>query len=201
MKASKSLTPQDLEHFQYLVESKCSMRSHAFICAILEPECRPERMVPFMPCKRICKCMTNWIYIHTYCAVAFWKVQLIRFFSLLMRQPFWRLVHTLWHHLKCWRLHSTVTSIPIQRMKTNAKIRPEAPLAIQRNFNAPTKRAFHRNGGTINYTIAFAQSKATNCTALYLTLIHTRFRCDNIKDCSNAEDEAACTFCAQDEFK
>lgn len=59
MKTSKSLTPQDLEHFQYLIESKCSMRSHEFVCAILEPECRPERMGPFMPCKRICKCMTN----------------------------------------------------------------------------------------------------------------------------------------------
>lgn len=52
---SKSITPQDLEHFQYLIESKCSKRSHEFVCSILEPECRPERMGPLLPCKRICK--------------------------------------------------------------------------------------------------------------------------------------------------
>lgn len=96
-------------------------------------------------------------------------------------------------------------------MKTNAKIRPEAPFAIQMNFNVPIKRAFHRNGGTINCgngAMPFAQSPYTytvfsDCsppsTAFYL--IYTHFRCDNIKDCSNAEDEAACTFCEQDEFK
>lgn len=52
----RALTPQDLEHFQYLIESKCSLRAHEFVCAILEPECRPERMGPLLPCKRICKC-------------------------------------------------------------------------------------------------------------------------------------------------
>lgn len=56
VKMVKSLTPQDLEHFQYLIESKCSMRTHEFVCSILEPECRPERMGPLLPCKRICKC-------------------------------------------------------------------------------------------------------------------------------------------------
>lgn len=88
-------------------------------------------------------------------------------------------------------------------MKMNAKIRPEAPIAIQMNFNVRTKRAFHRNGGTINCAIRFASLSlhmhTSWNTAFYL--IYTRFRCDNIKDCSNAEDEAACTFCGQDEFK
>lgn len=51
----KSITPLDLEHFQYLIESKCAKRSHEFVCSILEPECRPERMGPLLPCKRICK--------------------------------------------------------------------------------------------------------------------------------------------------
>lgn len=56
VKMAKPLSPQDLEHFQYLIESKCSLRSYEFICSILEPECRPERMGPLLPCKRICKC-------------------------------------------------------------------------------------------------------------------------------------------------
>lgn len=55
VKIDKSITPQDLEHFHYLIESKCSKRSHEFVCSILEPECRPEKMGPFLPCKRICK--------------------------------------------------------------------------------------------------------------------------------------------------
>lgn len=55
IKMIKSITPQDLEHFQYFIESKCSKRSHEFVCSILEPECRPERMGPLLPCKRICK--------------------------------------------------------------------------------------------------------------------------------------------------
>lgn len=56
VRMSKSITtPQDLEHFQYLIESKCSKRSHEFVCSILEPECRPEHMGPLLPCKRICK--------------------------------------------------------------------------------------------------------------------------------------------------
>lgn len=57
VKMVKTITPQDLEHFQYLIESKCSKRSHEFVCSILEPECRPERMGPLLPCKRICKGM------------------------------------------------------------------------------------------------------------------------------------------------
>lgn len=56
VKMAKPLSPQDLEHFQYLIESKCSLRAHEFVCSILEPECRPERMGPLLPCKRICKC-------------------------------------------------------------------------------------------------------------------------------------------------
>lgn len=135
--------------------------------------------------------------LYTYCVVALKPLNQV--FSLFTRQPFWRLVHTLWHHLKCWRPHSTVTSIQIQRMGTNAKIRPEALFAIRMSSNAQIKLAFHRNGGTINCAMAFVQSKATTYIATYP--IHTHFRCDNIKDCSNAEDEAACTFCAQDEFK
>ncbi|XP_031621632.1 uncharacterized protein LOC116339738 [Contarinia nasturtii] len=55
VKMAKSITPQDLEHFQYLIESKCSKRSHQFVCSILEPECRPEKMGLLLPCKRICK--------------------------------------------------------------------------------------------------------------------------------------------------
>lgn len=174
MKTSKSLTPQDLEHFQYLIESKCSIRSHEFVCAILEPECRPERMGPFMPCKRICKCMTN---LNISNSVEFrscnWFSNLFYLFfssSYCRRfawQQFWRLAHTLWHRLKCWRPHSTVTSIPIQATKTNAKIRPEALRAIQMNFNAAIKRAFHRNGGTINCSQSTIESFAVDFCFLF----------------------------------
>ena len=52
---NKPLTAQEFEHFKYLIESKCSVRVAEFVCAALEPECRPKRMGTLQPCKRICK--------------------------------------------------------------------------------------------------------------------------------------------------
>ncbi|KAL5288678.1 hypothetical protein ACFFRR_009102 [Megaselia abdita] len=52
-KAELSLMEQ--EHFRYLANSKCSSRSSEFVCAVLEPECRPKQMGVLQPCKRICK--------------------------------------------------------------------------------------------------------------------------------------------------
>ncbi|XP_053684783.1 uncharacterized protein LOC128734551 isoform X3 [Sabethes cyaneus] len=49
------LTNLEYEHFQYLINSKCSVRVAEFVCLVLEPECRPSRMGTLTPCKRICK--------------------------------------------------------------------------------------------------------------------------------------------------
>ncbi|XP_062559492.1 uncharacterized protein LOC134224211 isoform X2 [Armigeres subalbatus] len=49
------LTNIEYEHFQYLINSKCSVRVAEFVCLVLEPECRPTRMGTLSPCKRICK--------------------------------------------------------------------------------------------------------------------------------------------------
>lgn len=52
---SRNLSVMDVDHFKYLVESQCSERAHEFICTVLQPECRPERMGMLQPCKRSCK--------------------------------------------------------------------------------------------------------------------------------------------------
>lgn len=52
----KKLTALEYHHFQYLLSSECSARVSEFVCAVLEPECRPTRMGTLEPCKRICKC-------------------------------------------------------------------------------------------------------------------------------------------------
>ncbi|XP_035786156.1 uncharacterized protein LOC118463601 isoform X2 [Anopheles albimanus] len=49
------LSALEYEHFQYLINSKCSIRVAEFVCLVLEPECRPTRMGTLTPCKRICK--------------------------------------------------------------------------------------------------------------------------------------------------
>ncbi|XP_049538950.1 uncharacterized protein LOC125953411 isoform X1 [Anopheles darlingi] len=49
------LSALEYEHFQYLINSKCSIRVAEFVCLALEPECRPTRMGTLTPCKRICK--------------------------------------------------------------------------------------------------------------------------------------------------
>lgn len=50
-----SLTSRDFQHFRHLIESQCSLRVAQFVCAVLEPECRPSKMGTLRPCKRICK--------------------------------------------------------------------------------------------------------------------------------------------------
>ncbi|CAO1434178.1 unnamed protein product [Diamesa serratosioi] len=51
----KRVTNMEYQHFQHLVNSKCSLRVDEFICGILEPECHPRMIVNLRPCKRICK--------------------------------------------------------------------------------------------------------------------------------------------------
>ncbi|XP_053657960.1 uncharacterized protein LOC128707039 [Anopheles marshallii] len=52
---NRQLSPLEHDHFQYLINSKCSVRVAEFVCLLLEPECRPTRMGTLAPCKRICK--------------------------------------------------------------------------------------------------------------------------------------------------
>ncbi|XP_061515240.1 uncharacterized protein LOC5668013 isoform X2 [Anopheles gambiae] len=52
---NRQLSPLEYDHFQYLINSKCSVRVAEFVCLVLEPECRPTRMGTLTPCKRICK--------------------------------------------------------------------------------------------------------------------------------------------------
>ncbi|XP_050079592.1 uncharacterized protein LOC126567411 [Anopheles maculipalpis] len=52
---NRQLSPLEYDHFQYLINSKCSVRVAEFVCLVLEPECRPTRMGTLAPCKRICK--------------------------------------------------------------------------------------------------------------------------------------------------
>ncbi|KFB51790.1 hypothetical protein ZHAS_00019942 [Anopheles sinensis] len=52
---NRQLSRLEYDHFQYLINSKCSVRVAEFVCLVLEPECRPTRMGTLTPCKRICK--------------------------------------------------------------------------------------------------------------------------------------------------
>uniref|UniRef100_A0A182JE00 Uncharacterized protein n=1 Tax=Anopheles atroparvus TaxID=41427 RepID=A0A182JE00_ANOAO len=53
--SNRQLSRLEYDHFQYLINSKCSVRVAEFVCLALEPECRPTRMGTLTPCKRICK--------------------------------------------------------------------------------------------------------------------------------------------------
>ncbi|XP_037817584.1 uncharacterized protein LOC119607653 [Lucilia sericata] len=52
---SIQLTPEEIKDYQTLVNSNCSARSVEFMCAVLEPECRPSHIGILPPCRRICK--------------------------------------------------------------------------------------------------------------------------------------------------
>lgn len=52
---SSQLSVEDFQHFNHLIDSQCSLRVAQFVCAVLEPECRPTQMGTQKPCKRICK--------------------------------------------------------------------------------------------------------------------------------------------------
>ncbi|KAH8249245.1 hypothetical protein KR032_007584 [Drosophila birchii] len=51
-------TPRDsdtLMVYEELIRSNCSARTAEFVCAALEPECRPSHIGQLPPCRRICK--------------------------------------------------------------------------------------------------------------------------------------------------
>ncbi|XP_013109570.2 uncharacterized protein LOC106088543 [Stomoxys calcitrans] len=52
---STQVLQTDLNDYHSLVQSNCSARSVEFICAVLEPECRPSHIGILPPCRRICK--------------------------------------------------------------------------------------------------------------------------------------------------
>uniref|UniRef100_A0A1A9ZD22 FZ domain-containing protein n=1 Tax=Glossina pallidipes TaxID=7398 RepID=A0A1A9ZD22_GLOPL len=52
---SYQLTESELQDYQSLVQSNCSVRAIEFICAVLQPECRPSHIGVLPPCRRICK--------------------------------------------------------------------------------------------------------------------------------------------------
>ncbi|KAH8412131.1 hypothetical protein KR009_000019 [Drosophila setifemur] len=50
--------PRDAEamaSYKDLIQSNCSARAAEFVCAALEPECRPSHIGQLPPCRRICK--------------------------------------------------------------------------------------------------------------------------------------------------
>ncbi|KAG4078593.1 hypothetical protein HA402_003240 [Bradysia odoriphaga] len=137
----RNLTPIDRQHFEYLIESKCSPRAHEFICSILEPECRPERMGILPPCRRICKAILE----------------------------------------PCAHI---VAASEFLTMSFDCGIYPDS--------NDPS--------------ICRDATKEMDCLAnefqcVDKTCIPAQWRCDNIKDCSSAEDEENCKFCEDDEFR
>lgn len=48
-----------MEAYEQLITSNCSARAVEFICAALEPECRPAHIGQLPPCRRICKGRKN----------------------------------------------------------------------------------------------------------------------------------------------
>lgn len=50
-----SLTTLDMQHFEWFVQSNCSASAQTFLCAVLEPECRPSEMGTLLPCQSTCK--------------------------------------------------------------------------------------------------------------------------------------------------
>ncbi|XP_030383813.1 mucin-5AC [Scaptodrosophila lebanonensis] len=55
---NESAAPRDslaMAAYEQLINANCSARSVEFICAALEPECRPSHIGQLPPCRRICK--------------------------------------------------------------------------------------------------------------------------------------------------
>lgn len=81
----KRVTNIEYQHFQHLVNSKCSLRVDEFICGILEPECRPRMIGNLRPCKRICK------GIYFFCCNYF---QFTKNLEPIFLKQFWNHAHT-----------------------------------------------------------------------------------------------------------
>nr|XP_029713109.1 uncharacterized protein LOC109413094 isoform X2 [Aedes albopictus] len=135
------LSNVEYEHFQYLINSKCSVRVAEFVCLVLEPECRPTRMGTLSPCKRICKSI----------------------------------------------LEPCAHIIASSEVLTATFDCDSYPDSNDRNVcEDPTRQSK-----------CFAnefQCADSSCIPL-------QWKCDNIKDCQNGEDESDCKFCERDEYR
>lgn len=68
---------------------------------------------------------------------------------------------------------------------------PRTPNAWTMNISVRIERVFHING-----------SQCVQCGSLdFFVILLNPNRCDNIKDCLNAEDEEDCVFCDDGEFR
>ncbi|XP_021706987.1 uncharacterized protein LOC5570998 isoform X2 [Aedes aegypti] len=135
------LTNIEYEHFQYLINSKCSARVAEFVCLVLEPECRPTRMGTLAPCKRICKSI----------------------------------------------LEPCAHIIASSEVLTATFDCDSYPDSNDRNVcEDPTRQSDC-------YANEF-QCADSSCIPL-------QWKCDNIKDCQNGEDESDCMFCERDEYR
>ncbi|XP_055593879.1 uncharacterized protein LOC129745072 isoform X2 [Uranotaenia lowii] len=135
------LTAVEYEHFQYLINSKCSVRVAEFVCLVLEPECRPTRMGTLTPCKRICKSI----------------------------------------------LEPCAHIIASSEVLTATFDCDSYPDSNDRNVcEDPTRQSKC-------YANEF-QCADSSCIPL-------QWKCDNIKDCQNGEDESDCKFCERDEYR
>ncbi|XP_058458015.1 uncharacterized protein LOC131434838 isoform X2 [Malaya genurostris] len=135
------LTNMEYEHFQYLINSKCSARVAEFVCLALEPECRPTRMGTLTPCKRICKSI----------------------------------------------LEPCAHIIASSEILTATFDCDSYPDSNDRNVcEDPTRQSDC-------YANEF-QCADSSCIPL-------QWKCDNIKDCHNGEDESDCKFCERDEYR
>ncbi|XP_055623947.1 uncharacterized protein LOC129767270 isoform X2 [Toxorhynchites rutilus septentrionalis] len=138
---NRHLTAVEYEHFQYLINSKCSIRVAEFVCLVLEPECRPTRMGTLTPCKRICK-------------------------SIL--EP-------------CAHI---IASSEVLTSTFDCDIYPDSN--DQNVCEDPTRRS--------NCFANEFRCADSSCIPL-------QWKCDNIKDCQDGEDESDCKFCERDEYR
>lgn len=136
--SKKKLSALEYHHFQYLLSSECSARVSEFVCAVLEPECRPTRMGTLEPCKRICKCeypyIARWYRIFLFCCFS---------------QLCWNHVLILLPAQRCWHPLSIVTAIPIQMIGMCARTRADAANVSEMSINVWTLLAFLCSGSNI----------------------------------------------------
>ncbi|XP_065082938.1 uncharacterized protein LOC135705249 isoform X2 [Ochlerotatus camptorhynchus] len=138
---NRHLSNIEYEHFQYLINSKCSVRVAEFVCLVLEPECRPTRMGTLSPCKRICKSI----------------------------------------------LEPCAHIIASSEVLTATFDCDSYPDSNDRNVcEDPTRQS---------------ECFANEFQCADASCIPLQWKCDNIKDCQNGEDEADCKFCERDEYR
>ncbi|XP_055855704.1 uncharacterized protein LOC129918960 [Episyrphus balteatus] len=135
------LSPTELDVFETLITSNCSTRAIEFVCASLEPECRPTQIGILQPCKRICKSILE-------------------------------------------ACSSLIASSDILTYTFDCDKYPDS---YDRNVcEDPTRRSE-------------CYDNEFKCEDF--SCIPSQWQCDNIKDCSEGEDELGCLVCSPEEFR